>query len=148
MDQQFWSKDQSSSSSNVNKTVHVKQFKAAAITWTFYTTFTQLLIAYTDLHFIWWGSLLQKPLKVYSGEGWSRSKEFIFRVWAQDKLETWVMSVPEPSLAWKSNLLPSPSRAQLGYPSCLQTQADPGSDFEFITEPAQLRLIGSSCLEL
>ena len=42
------------------------QCNATAMTWTFYTTFTKLLLAYTDLYCTWCGYLIQKPLKVYS----------------------------------------------------------------------------------
>ena len=58
---------QSSSSSNVNKTVHFKQCNTAAKTWTFYTTFTQLLPAYTGEHYTWCDNILQNNLKLYSG---------------------------------------------------------------------------------
>ena len=39
------------------------------MTWTFYTKFTQLLLAYTDSHYTWCDHIIQKkkPLKVYSG---------------------------------------------------------------------------------
>ena len=67
LDWRFWSKEHSSCRSNVNKTVHVKQCNTAAMTWTFYTTFTQLLLAYTGLHYTWGDNIIQKPLKAYSG---------------------------------------------------------------------------------
>ena len=63
LDWRFWSKVQSSSSCNVNKTVHVKQYNTAAMTWTFYTTFTKLLLAYTGLYYTWCDNIIQKTIK-------------------------------------------------------------------------------------
>ena len=67
LDWRFWSTEQSGSSSNINKTVQFKQCTTAAMTQTFYTTFTQPLLAYTaNLLYTWSDNIIQKPLTVYS----------------------------------------------------------------------------------
>ena len=67
------------------------------------------------------------------------SQEIFSRAQAWARLKNCFISEPEPGLARNSHFLPSPSRAQLGYPTCFQAQAKPGSDFKFVTEPSRAR---------
>ena len=61
----------------------------------------------------------------YGMEQGVSSQEISFLAWAWGQLEILFMSEPEPSLAQKFNLLPSPSRAELRYPIYIQAQAEP-----------------------
>ena len=60
-----------------------------------------------------------------------------FLAWAQALLETWLVSKQELSQAPKYHFPPSPSQAHLLYPTCFQARAEPGSDFEFVSEPGR-----------
>ena len=74
------------------------------MTWTFYTTFTQPLLAYTaGLHYTWSDNIIQKPLTVYSG-GIRTSQEASEIIMKHQEGLGYTRPGRETSLGWEGRL--------------------------------------------